>query len=200
MSRDTGRNLLRSHIAYLAARIMAEDGIDDHALAKRKAARQAGAAGHRELPDNDEIDAALASYRELYQRDAHHDRLRALREIALAMMRELAQFNPHLTGPVLKGSAGKYAGIELQLFTDNAKGVELFMLARGAPYRLGAMRLYPGDQERNAPVYTINRDGVDVEITLLAAADVRVPVKTSPAGRAMERARLDAVEALLAAT
>ena len=46
MSRDPGRNLTRERIAHLAARLMAEDGIEDYAQAKRKAARQAGSARH----------------------------------------------------------------------------------------------------------------------------------------------------------
>ncbi len=33
---------LRRHIAYLAARLIAEDGVGDYATAKQKAARQAG--------------------------------------------------------------------------------------------------------------------------------------------------------------
>ena len=33
---------LRLHIAYLAARMIAEDGVADYASAKQKAARQAG--------------------------------------------------------------------------------------------------------------------------------------------------------------
>jgi DNA-binding transcriptional regulator YbjK len=65
MSRDTGRNDRRSCIAYLAARLMAEDGIEDYALAKRKAARQAGLPGTRELPTNEEIDEALRTYRQI---------------------------------------------------------------------------------------------------------------------------------------
>ena len=34
---------------------------------------------------------------------------------------ELERFNPYLTGSVLTGSAGKYADINLQLYTDNVK-------------------------------------------------------------------------------
>ena len=115
MSRNPPRNSTREHLAHLAARLMAEDGIEDYALAKRKAARQAGMPDTRQLPDNDEIDAALRTYRELYQRQ-HPDQLRALRELALEVMSDLAEFNPHLTGSVLTGSAGRFADIHLQLF------------------------------------------------------------------------------------
>ena len=37
MPRETGRNDRRSHIAHLAARLMAEDGIEDYALPRKAA-------------------------------------------------------------------------------------------------------------------------------------------------------------------
>ena len=66
MGRESGRNDTRSRIAHLAARLMAEDGIEDYSLAKRKAARQAGLGDTRELPGNEEIDAALQLYQAIY--------------------------------------------------------------------------------------------------------------------------------------
>ena len=65
----------------------------------------------------------------LFQRD-HTVQLRELRELALEVMRELAAFNPYLTGSVLRGSAGKYADIQIQLFCDNAKSVEHYLLGQ----------------------------------------------------------------------
>ena len=123
MPRDSGRNDRRSRIAYLAARLMAEDGIEDYALAKRKAARQAGVPDTRELPGNEEIAEALRTYQQIYHAEEHRDRLRALRETAVRAMRELSRFNPYLTGSVLNVNAGKYAGVNLQIFTDSAKTV-----------------------------------------------------------------------------
>jgi hypothetical protein len=198
MPRDPGRNDRRSRIAHLAARLMAEDGIEDYALAKRKAARQAGAPDTRELPTNDEIDAELKTYRLIYHREEHGNRLRELRETALRAMRELAQFDPHLTGSVLNGNAGKYADINLQLYTDNAKAVELFLIDRGIPYHAAQSRLYAGADPQTVPVYTVVDDGTEIELTVLASRDLRGPVRTSPEGKAIERARLPAVELLLA--
>src|SRR5689334_10365574 len=116
------RNDERSRIAHRAARLMAEDGIEDYAVAKRKAARQAGVGDARALPTNEEIDAALRTHHTLYGGAEHAERLRSLRLQALDVMRDLERFNPYLTGSVLSGSAGKYADINLQLYTDNGKG------------------------------------------------------------------------------
>ena len=200
MARNHGRNDERSRLAHLAARLMAEDGIEDYALAKRKAARQAGVPDSRQLPTNDEIDAALRAYHQLYHENEQRDRLYWLRTKALDTMRQLARFNPYLTGSVLNGNAGKYADIDLQLYTDNVKAVELYLIDRRIPYKTAQSRLYTGEEPRTFPVFILNVDGTDILLTVLTMRDLRVAVRTSPEGKAIERAKLQAVEALLSAT
>ena len=200
MPKDTGRNDRRSRIAYLAARLMAEDGIGDYALAKRKAARQAGMAETRELPTNEEVEEAFRTYQQIYHHDEHRNRLRVLRETAVRAMRELARFNPHLTGSVLNGNAGKYADVNLQLFTDNEKAVELYLIDRRIPYTSAQSRLYSGEEMRTVPVYNLSDHGTGIELTVLSMLDLRGPLRTSREGKNIERARLPAVEQLLAET
>jgi hypothetical protein len=84
---------MRARIAAAAARIMAEDGIDDFALAKRKAARQLGAADTHALPRNDEIESELRAYRELYQAGEHPELIEELRRVALEVMQALERFH-----------------------------------------------------------------------------------------------------------
>src|SRR5690606_27636218 len=115
MAKPTPRNDRRGRIAHLAARLMAEDGVEDYALAKRKAARQAGLDDSRDLPSNEEVESALRTYRVLYEQQTHGDRLRALRMKALAAMRLWSRFRPYLTGSVLTGTAGRYADVNLQV-------------------------------------------------------------------------------------
>ncbi len=196
MSRERGRDDARSAIAVQAARLMAQDGIEDYGLAKRKAAKQLGMPDARRLPNNDEIDAALREYQGIYQADDHGERIRALRRHALRVMRELAVFNPHLTGSVLSGIAGPYAAIHLQLYTDNVKAVELFLIDRGIAYRTGQSRLYAGHELRISPGFSMNDDGTEVELTVLESRDLRAPLRATPEGRPIERAKLLAVEAL----
>ena len=80
---------LRLQIAAAAARIMAEDGIDDFALAKRKAARQLGLDDAYSLPRNEEVEEHLRAYQALYQDEDQAQCLAELREIALELMQEL---------------------------------------------------------------------------------------------------------------
>lgn len=198
MSRERGRDDTRSAIAIQAARLMAQDGIEDYGLAKRKAARQLGIPDTRKLPTNDEIDAALREYQVIYQGGAHAQRVNILRELAVCVMRELDEFAPHLTGSVLSGIAGPYAGIRLQLFAGNAKAVELFLLKQGTVYSVSQTRLFAGYEAKTFPVFTLDYKGVEVELTVLETRDLRAPVRATQDGRPIERARIAAVESLLA--
>jgi hypothetical protein len=197
MARARGRDDTRSAIAVHAARLMAQDGIEDYGLAKRKAAKQLGIPDSSRLPNNDEIDAALREYQDIYRSDDQEQRIRTLREQAVRAMRELAAFDPHLTGSVLSGIAGPYAAIHLQLFTDNPKAVELFLIDRNMPYKTGQIRLYAGHEPRLLPVFSIVVDGADIELTVFDSRDLRAPVRASAEGRVIERARLPVVAELL---
>jgi hypothetical protein len=193
----TKQSQMRTRIAAAAARLMAEDGVDDFALAKRKAARQLGAGDTQSLPANQEVEAELRAYQSLYQGDEQRDRVRVLREVAFDAMQPLVVFRPYLSGPVLKGTAGRYADIDLQLFTDDLKAVELFLLNRNVPYDVSEVRHYCGDEARAVPVLRVEWDGVPVNLAIYAAKDERAALKATPLGRPIERAGIPAVSALL---
>lgn len=193
------RNHHREHLAYLAARIMAEDGTQDYSAAKRKAARQAGAPSTQQLPDNREIDAALRSWQALYQRDTREPVLRKLRQAALAAMKLLQPFNPWLTGSVLSGTAGAHSDINLQLFTDDGKALELFLLSQQWDYQVSDRRMRIGDRAIEASVISFVMQGVTINATLLPLDLRRITQKTSD-GRVVERASMAQVETLLAPT
>jgi hypothetical protein len=200
MPRDHGNNKqMRERIAHLAARLMAVDGIDDFALAKRKAARQTGAPDTRNLPSNDEVEHALRAYQQLYQADEQKQRLRYLRQHARDMMAMLARFDPFLSGAVLSGSAGKYSDIDLLLFTDSMKDVEMFLLERRMAYRSAERRIHIGDESRGVPSFAVSTDDADFDITVLAPRDLRSQIRSTPEGRPLERVRIDWLDAALAA-
>lgn len=189
---------MRARIAVVAARIMAEDGIGDFATAKRKAARQLGAADTQSLPTNDEIEGELRVYQSLYQGAEQQQRIHYLRARALAAMEQLAAFRPYLTGPVLNGTAGRYAHIDLQVFADSGKDLEIFLLNRNIPYQTQELRRYTGNQEQAVSVLSLDWEDTPIRLAVYAPADERRSVKTSALGRPLERAGLDAVRSLVA--
>ena len=188
---------MRTRIAAAAARLMAEDGIDNFALAKRKAARQLGAADTESLPTNDEIEAQLRDYRALYQADEHPERIAELRRVALDAMRALEHFSPYLTGPVLKGIAGPYAEIDLQLYPDSPKDVELFLLERNIAFDTAEGRRYSGDRAHAVSVYKLDWLDTPLRLSVFDPRDERVALKTSVVGRVMDRAGIVEVGQML---
>ena len=135
---------LRRQIAYIAARMMAEDGIADYGTAKTKAARQAGLADSAQLPDNHEIEEALREYQGLYQKDEQPAHLRRLREVAVKVMREFDDFRPALVGSVLSGTAGQFSDVNLQLFTDDSKLLTMFLLNKRYRFEEGSKKIRRG--------------------------------------------------------
>jgi hypothetical protein len=199
MSRKSNRQVvgMRARIAAAAARIMAEDGIDDFAIAKRKAARSLGAAETEALPANDEIEAQLRAYRALYQADEHPKRIAELRSLALDAMKSLERFHPYLTGPILKGIAGPYAGIELQLFPESSKEVEMFLLERNIHFTTQEARRYSGDRVHAVGVFSLLWQDTPLKLSVFDPRDERVAIKSSQAGRVVDRAGIAEVGALV---
>lgn len=188
---------MRGRIAHLAARMIAVDGVRDYGLAKRKAARQAGAPDSRNLPTNLEIEDALRAYQALYQADEHPEQLQQLRRLALEMMRLLEPFNPHLTGPVLSGSAGRHAEIHLHLYTDDVKELEVFLLNREIPFRTRETRVWSGDVSAVVPSFLISSRDADYSVTVLGTRHRRQPLRMTSDGRPLERATIQSVESLV---
>ena len=200
MSKETpaNRQQMRTRIAHLAARLIAQDGVSDYGLAKRKAARQAGAPDSRNLPTNLEIEEAVRAYQELYQADEHPQRLRELRELALTTMHMLGGFEPHLTGAVLSGTVGRHADVHLQVYTDNPKDLEIFLHNQQVPFRAREMRIWIGDMQASVPDLLIPTGLADVHVTVLSPLHRRLPLRLSVDGRPLERASIESVAALLA--
>jgi hypothetical protein len=188
---------MRLRIAAAAARLMAEDGIDDYALAKRKAAKQLGADDTQSLPGNEEIEAELRAYQSLYQGEEQRERIRELRTKALEAMRMLAEFRPYLAGAVLKGTAGRYGEIDLQLFTDDSKAVELALLNRSIPYDTCDERRFASGRERAVSVLKLMWGGIPLNVSIYATNDERGTLKNSASGRTIERADTEAVAQLV---
>ena len=198
MGRRSGRqNGMRASIAAAAARIMAEEGIDDFALAKRKAARRLGAADTEALPANQEIEVQLREYLALYQAEDHPERVAELRRLALEAMRELERFSPYLTGPVLAGIAGPYAEIDLQLFPESTKELEIFLIDRNIPYEASDERRYTGDRTRAVAIVTLDWKGVPLRLSVFDPRDERTALKTSLAGKVAPRAGIGELRALV---
>lgn len=199
MSRDSTvhRQQMRSRIAHLAAKMIAQDGVSDYSLAKRKAARQAGAPDSKNLPTNVEIEEALRTYQDLYQADEHGERVQRLRTLALDTMRVLEDFQPHLTGAVLSGNAGRHADIHLHVYTDSFKDLEIFLHNQRVQFRTREIRVWVGESSVLVPDLIISADETEIHVTVLSSQHLRQPIRLSSDGRALQRASAQAVQAMV---
>lgn len=186
--RPAGRqNNGTAHIAAVAARLMAEDGVDDVELAKRKAAHQLNLPEWIGLPTSQAVYDALRTHQAIFQDSEQRARIHILRTEALYWMALLADFHPYLTGSVLDGTAGRYSMIDILLYPDSDKDVEIFLLNQNIPYTFARPR-----NERTSAVLQVERNDLTTNLVIYPAHDERVVFRKHD-GSVRERARAEVV-------
>jgi|SRR5580658_2250388 hypothetical protein len=189
---------LRRALAQEAARIMAEHGIRDFFVAKRKAAERFGVTDGAVLPKNTEIESALGEYQRLFGGISHEQSLHAQRSAALLAMRRLQAFEPRLVGAVLSGTATAHSEVQLHLFAERPESVAISLMDQGIRHEITARRVkmnaervleYPGVR------FEINDHAI--EATVFPTDGIRQAPASPVDGRPMRRADLTELEALL---
>jgi hypothetical protein len=178
---------------------MAEESVNNFLIAKQKAAERLGVpASARRLPDNREVEAALANYQRLFQGQAHASRLRRQREAALRAMEQLDIFHPRLAGPVLSGTATPHTPVSLHVNCDTAETMALWLHERGIPFKLGVRRLRVGDAEYvDLPCYSFDIDEVSLEILVFVGKQERLQPRSPVNGKPMQRVAAGELRVLL---
>ena len=188
--RPTGmQNNGTAHIAAVAARLMAEDGLDDVELAKRKAAHQLNLPEWIGLPSSQAVYDALRTHQAIFQDSEQRERIVSMRQEALYWMELLAVFHPYLTGSVLDGTAGRFSMIDILLYPDSDKDVEIFLLNQGIAYEHMRPR-----NDRTSAVLQVTRGDCDwaTNLVIYPSHDERVVFRKHD-GSVRERARIEAV-------
>ena len=201
MARHRDDRRLKTLLIQECARIMADEGLQDFRIAKRKAALRFAITDRTLLPGNAEIQQALLDYQRLFHADRQASRLRDLRKTALEAMRFLADFRPRLVGPVLSGVAGPHTGIHLHLFADTPKDLLIFLMEQRIPFETldRRLRMSSGEQVQ-LPAFRFDAGDYPVDLTVFPLVDERQAPCSPVDGRPMHRAGLTEVEALLAAS
>ena len=178
---------LTAEIAAAAARLVVEEGME-YGPAKQRAARALGKHGTRsaQMPDNGAVEDEVRAYLDLFCADTQPAELAALREVAASWMERLAEFRPHLTGAVWRGTATRLSSVHLQLFCDDPKSAEIEMLNRGIDFDVGSI-----SGPRNLPVDVLSvsspssslGEEVTVFLTALDHDDLRGGLKPDAGGQ-----------------
>jgi hypothetical protein len=186
-------NDLTREIAAAAARLVVEEGLE-YGPAKHRAVKTLGLPKRTALPGNDEVEDEVRDYLALFCADTQPAELQALRELAAVWMERLAEFRPHLTGAVWRGTATRLNNIHLQLFCDDAKSVEIALINWNIDYDVGSL----GDHDvliLAAPSKALG-ETVTVCLTILDFDDLRGALKPDAHGQT-ERGDLPALRKLL---
>lgn len=199
MTRAKKQAVQRQHMAQIAARLMAEQGIRDFRIAKQKAAQHLGLDVRQSvLPKNSEIESALAEHQRLFTGE-QPARLRAMREAALAAMRRLADFKPRLVGDVLSGLATAYSEIQLHVFAEQSESFDLFLASQGIPFTIVERRYrFARGGYRFYPAFRFVAGQHRFEATLFTATEIREAPRSTVDGAPMARASAAQLARLLA--
>ena len=184
-------------IAAIAARLIVDEGMD-WGPAKQRAARDLGVP-RAALPGNDEVEDAVREHIAIFHADTQPGELRALRELAAQWMARLADFRPHLTGAVWRGTATKLSNVHLQLYCDDSKAAEIALLDRGVTFDVAETTAGRGRQVDmlilDAPCAALG-ERVTLCLTILDFDDLRGALKPDSRGLT-ERGDLAALQTLL---
>jgi hypothetical protein len=190
--------MMRQAVADEAARIMAEQGVDDFLLAKRKAAERMGVVDASILPRNTEIEAAIAARQRLFAAERHEAEIAALRRSALEAMRLMADFAPRLVGPVLSGTASAHSEINLHLFSESPEAVSLRLEERGVPHEVLERRMrFERDRLVAYPALRFVAGGQTIDAVVFPLDGIRQAPCSPVDGKPMRRASASEVQSLL---
>ena len=183
-------------LAAVAARLVVDEGME-YSAAKRKAARDFGA--RPELPSNEQIEDAVREHIELFCADSQPTELQALREAALLWMGRMAEFRPHVSGAVWRGTATRLSSVHLDLYCDDPKAAEIALVNAGVHYDVGSLNR-PGREPLS--VLTVSErslalgDRVTLHLMLHDLDDQRGALKPDARGRSW-RGDLAALQRLM---
>jgi len=162
---DLTRNHIR--IAQLSARIIVEEGVDDYAVAKRKASERLGLDWKKFLPDDNTVTAALQEYHRIFRFQRQDEFIYRSRKTALEAMELLEGFFPRLTGGVLEGTAGEHNPIVLNLYPEIPEEVVWKLADTGIRFREAPdLVLKHGKGRMEIPVLMLEWNGRLIEVRL----------------------------------
>jgi len=197
--RNSSKNeQVRYALAQQAARLMAEQGIEDYLLAKRKAAERLGVSDTAVLPSNAEIEEALVTHQRLFQSDRHSRELSQLRRSALKLMQLLQDFQPRLVGSVLSGTATIHSEINVHVFTDQPERIALALHERGINHHHAEKKMrYEADRYVSYPSFKFVAGHHATEVVTFPLDGIRQAPLSPVDGKPMQRATIAEVEALI---
>lgn len=177
---------LTDEIAASAAQCVVEEGLE-YGPAKRRALKVLGLPSKTPLPNNDQVEAQVREYIELFCADTQPAELLALRTHALMWMHRLQDFRPYLGGAVWHGTATRLSDIYLQLFCDDEKSCEIELINKGVDFAARTVNGLHGEPVEALSIHSFCKaleEEIGVHLLIYEYDDVRGALKADAQGRA----------------
>jgi hypothetical protein len=177
---------ITDEIAASAAQCVVEEGLE-YGPAKRRALKALGLPPKTPLPNNEQVEAQVREYIELFCADTQPAELLALRQHALMWMQRLQDFRPYLGGAVWHGTATRLSDIYLQLFCDDEKSCEIELINKGVDFEARTVNGLHGEPVEALSIHSHCKElGEEIGVHLLIYEydDVRGALKADAQGRA----------------
>ncbi len=191
---------ITDEIAASAAQCVVEEGLE-YGPAKRRALKVLGLPPKTPLPNNDQVEAQVREYIELFRAETQPAELLALRQHALMWMQRLQDFRPYLGGAVWHGTATRLSDIYLQLFCDDEKSCEIELINKGVEFEARTVNGLHGEPVEALSIHSLCKElGEEIGVHLLINEydDVRGALKADAQGR-VPRGDVVAVQKLIEA-
>jgi hypothetical protein len=191
---------LTDEIAASAAQCVLEEGLE-YGPAKRRALKVLGLPPKTPLPNNDQVEAQVREYIEIFCADTQPLELLALRQHALMWMNRLAAYRPYLGGAVWHGTATRLSDIYLQLFCDDAKSTEIELINQGVDFEARTVNGLHGEPVEALSIHSFCKalnEEIGVHLLINDFDDVRGALKLDAQGRS-PRGDAEAVKRLIEA-
>jgi hypothetical protein len=191
---------ITDEIAASAAQCVVEEGLE-YGPAKRRALKVLGLPPKTPLPNNDQVEAQVREYIELFCAETQPAELLALRQHALMWMQRLQDFRPYLGGAVWHGTATRLSDIYLQLFCDDEKSCEIELINKGVDFEARTVNGLHGEPVEALSIHSHCKElGEEIGVHLLINEydDVRGALKADAQGR-VPRGDVVAVQKLIEA-
>ena len=193
-------NDVQREIAAAAARWVVEEGLG-FGPAKQRALKALGLPARTALPSNDELEDQVLEYIDIFCADTQPAELRALRAHALQWMSRLSEFKPLLGGAVWRGWATRRSDIDLALFSDDPKAVEIALINQNLRYQVHTQTGMHGDPVDVLSLHSFCQslgESIGVHLRLYDEQGLRGALLPDSHGRSL-RGDMAALEKLLAA-
>lgn len=176
---------LTDEIAASAAQCVVEEGLE-YGPAKRRALKVLGLPPKTPLPNNEQVEAQVREYIEIFCADTQPTELLALRQHALVWMTRLAAYRPYLGGAVWHGTATRLSDIYLQLFCDDAKSTEIELINQGVDFEARTVNGLHGEPVEALSIHSFCQalgEEIGVHLLINDFDDVRGALKMDAQGR-----------------